>query len=96
MQYINIVIGFSIGANQSGGMVMSAPKNVFPITVTASPKYPPKSIPQTNVEIPQFLNIRSVFCISFDILGNFFNAHRHPKNINAPYAASLNIIPKKK
>ena len=63
---------------------MFTPKNVFPITVIASPKYPPKSIPHTNVEMPQYINILSVFAIVSSIFGNFFKTIKHPINIKNP------------
>ena len=47
-------IGSSSGANQSVGVGTSALKNVFPMTVMASPKKLPNITPQKTVEMPQY------------------------------------------
>ena len=49
----NSRIGSSTGVNHKGGITISVLKNVFAITVIASPKKLPNKMPQNIVEIPQ-------------------------------------------
>ena len=56
----------------------------FQMTSIASPKNPPNSNPHIVVDIPQYINICNDLFNESPILGNFFIAIKHAKNIINP------------
>ena len=59
-------------------------KKVSATTSIASPKYPPKRIPQINVDNPPYINNFNDFRMELSILGNFFTRMKQTRNTRIP------------
>ena len=95
-QKVSIRIGSSSGANHSGFRPKFSPfpRNVCPITETASPKKEPNIKPQKVVAMPHRKNIRIVFFMPVSIVFPYFHRIKPvPRNIRIPYPASDSIMP---
>ncbi len=77
-------IGSLSGVNHSAGIAISALKNVFPMTVTASPKKLPNIAPQKTVEMPQYRNIFRNFRRLSSMFLNFASAMPQPITMRRP------------
>ena len=84
IEYINSLIGSLSGTNHNALSSIFLWKNTFDTTVIASPKNPPNSNPHIVVDIPQYINICNDLFNESPILGNFFIAIKHAKNIITP------------